>query len=46
MPAGPLEGETFELDRLLDDYYLARGWDANGFPTRERLEKLGIEKHA
>lgn len=46
MPAGPLEGETFELDRLLDDYYLARGWDADGIPTRERLEKLGIDHHA
>ena len=46
MPAGPLQGETFELDRLLDDYYVARGWDANGIPTRERLEKLGIAQYA
>ncbi|MGD8903054.1 MAG: aldehyde ferredoxin oxidoreductase family protein, partial [Anaerolineae bacterium] len=28
MPAGPLKGETFDLDLLLDDYYAARGWDA------------------
>jgi aldehyde:ferredoxin oxidoreductase len=46
MPAGPIQGETFELDRLLDDYYLARGWDAKGIPTRERLEKLGIAHYA
>jgi aldehyde:ferredoxin oxidoreductase len=46
MPAGPIEGETFELDRLLDDYYKARGWDANGIPTRDRLEKLGIAHYA
>jgi aldehyde:ferredoxin oxidoreductase len=42
MPTGPIQGETFELDRLLDDYYVARGWDSNGIPTHERLEKLGI----
>jgi aldehyde:ferredoxin oxidoreductase len=46
MPAGPLKGETFELERLLDDYYIERGWDANGIPTRERLEKLGIASYA
>jgi aldehyde:ferredoxin oxidoreductase len=42
MPAGPIQGETFELERVLDDYYVARGWDTNGIPTRERLERLGI----
>ena len=46
MPAGPIKGETFELERLLDDYYAARGWDADGIPTRQRLEKLGIAHYA
>ncbi len=46
MPSGPIRGETFELDRLLDDYYAARGWDANGIPTRQRLERLGITHYA
>jgi aldehyde:ferredoxin oxidoreductase len=46
MPAGPIRGETFELDRLLDDYYAARGWDANGIPTPQHLEKLGIAHYA
>jgi aldehyde:ferredoxin oxidoreductase len=46
MPAGPLQGETFDLDRVLDDYYVARGWDANGVPTRQRLEKLSIAHYA
>lgn len=32
-----------ELDRMLDDYYDARGWDKNGIPTRARLEELGLE---
>jgi aldehyde:ferredoxin oxidoreductase len=46
MPSGPIQGETFELDRLLDDYYLERGWDAEGVPTRETLERLGIAHYA
>jgi aldehyde:ferredoxin oxidoreductase len=46
MPAGPIEGEVFELERLLGDYYVARGWDANGIPTSRRLEKLGIAHYA
>ncbi|MDD3825970.1 MAG: aldehyde ferredoxin oxidoreductase family protein [Anaerolineae bacterium] len=46
MPAGPVKGETFELERLLDDYYVARGWDANGIPTLDRLEKLAIAHYA
>jgi aldehyde:ferredoxin oxidoreductase len=46
MPSGPIKGETFDLSRLLDDYYAARGWDANGFPSVERLEKLGIAHYA
>jgi aldehyde:ferredoxin oxidoreductase len=46
MPAGPIQGETLDLDRLLDDYYAARGWDANGIPTQQRLEKLGIAHYA
>lgn len=46
MPAGPIQGETFELERVLNDYYQARGWDANGIPTREKLEALGIAHYA
>ena len=46
MPAGPIKGETVDLSRMLDDYYRARGWDANGIPTREKLEALGIAQWA
>ncbi len=28
---------------LLDDYYAFKGWDKDGIPTRETLEKLGLE---
>jgi aldehyde:ferredoxin oxidoreductase len=46
MPAGPIQGETVDLSRMLDDYYRARGWDENGIPTLERLEALGIAQWA
>jgi aldehyde:ferredoxin oxidoreductase len=46
MPSGPVKGETFELDRLLNDYYTARGWDTNGVPTREKLGSLGIAHYS
>jgi len=32
-----------ELDRMLNDYYAARGWDRNGIPTRAKLEELGLK---
>jgi len=30
----------------IDDYYRARGWDEQGVPTDETLEKLGIAEYA
>ncbi len=38
--ARPLTREDFAI--LLRDYYAARGWDAEGRPTPERLKQLGI----
>jgi aldehyde:ferredoxin oxidoreductase len=35
-----------ELDMMLDDYYQARGWDNNGYPTKTKLAELGLEKYA
>ncbi|MFQ5758124.1 MAG: aldehyde ferredoxin oxidoreductase family protein [Candidatus Bathyarchaeia archaeon] len=32
-----------ELDFLLDDYYEARGWTKEGFPTIEKLKELGMK---
>jgi aldehyde:ferredoxin oxidoreductase len=46
MPSGPIKGEVFDLDRVLDEYYRVRGWDAHGIPTREKLESLGIAEWA
>lgn len=32
------------MDRMLDDYYEARGWDKKtGNPTRTKLESLGLK---
>ncbi len=37
----PLTHADFET--LLTDYYAFRGWDAEGIPTSERLETLGLK---
>jgi aldehyde:ferredoxin oxidoreductase len=29
--------------KLLDDYYRFKGWDKDGIPTKETLEKLSLE---
>lgn len=45
IPSGPNEGYYLtkaDLDVLLDEYYRARGWDENGIPTKEALERLGL----
>jgi aldehyde:ferredoxin oxidoreductase len=43
LPDGPAEGQTVNLDPLLDAYYTYRGWDKNGVPTPEKLTELGLE---
>jgi aldehyde:ferredoxin oxidoreductase len=46
---GPAKGAVVtqeELDLLLDDYYLARGWTADGVPTKDQLTKLGLEEYS
>jgi aldehyde:ferredoxin oxidoreductase len=46
---GPAQGAVVtqeELDLLLDDYYKARGWTKNGFPTKAKLEELGLESYS
>jgi aldehyde:ferredoxin oxidoreductase len=44
---GPSQGQIFENDVLLDDYYQARGWVVKtGIPTQQKLEELGLKKEA
>ncbi len=33
-----------ELEKMLDEYYAARGWDENGIPRKGKIAKLGLEK--
>jgi len=42
VPNGPSRGQVFEMDKLLDDYYEARGWDRNGKPTSQTLKRLDL----
>jgi len=37
-------GRIVPLDKLLDEYYHVRGWDDNGIPTNEVLEKLNLKR--
>jgi aldehyde:ferredoxin oxidoreductase len=38
-----LHERTVPLEKMLDKYYRLRGYDANGIPTVDTLEKLGIQ---
>jgi aldehyde:ferredoxin oxidoreductase len=40
---GSMEEKKQFFERMLEDYYRERGWDQNGFPTKETLQKLGLE---
>jgi aldehyde:ferredoxin oxidoreductase len=40
---GPCRDRVVELDRLKEEYYLVRGWDADGVPKEEKLKELGIK---
>ncbi len=41
-PSGSAKGLVCRLDEMLPDYYARRGWDEQGVPTKETLEKLGL----
>ena len=44
---GECKGQVVNLDLMLDEYYEAREWDKeSGFPTREKLEQLGLKEVA
>lgn len=41
--SGPSAGSVVELDDMLDQYYLARGWDQEtGIPEDKTLRRLGL----
>lgn len=42
LPDGPAKGLTARLEEMLDEYYRQRGWDENGVPKAETLERLAL----
>ena len=48
LPEGPAKGmvvDAEKVERMLDDYYEARGWNRkDGIPTAEKMAELGLEK--
>jgi len=39
---GEAEGQVIQLDKMLPEYYEARGWDKSGAPTSQKLAELGL----
>ncbi|WAC05604.1 MAG: aldehyde ferredoxin oxidoreductase family protein [Methanoregula sp.] len=39
---GAPKGQVWHRDALLSEYYAERGWDEQGWPTKEKLTELGI----
>lgn len=39
---GPAKGHVAELGKMLPQYYKARGWTADGVPTNETYQRLGL----
>ena len=42
VPTGNAKGKVAELDKMLPEYYDARGWTAEGVPSNETLARLGL----
>jgi aldehyde:ferredoxin oxidoreductase len=45
LPDGPAKGQCIgeeNLNKMIDEYYALRGWDASGAPTQETLKKHGL----
>jgi aldehyde:ferredoxin oxidoreductase len=43
---GPSKGVVVHIKDLLDHYYEVRGWDENGVPTDQTLERLNLRRLA
>lgn len=47
MEIGASEGQIVDLNVMIDEYYELRGWEKeNDFPTRKKLEQLGLKEPA
>jgi aldehyde:ferredoxin oxidoreductase len=46
LKGGPWKGEAVDregLEQMKDEYYSLRGWDREGRPTQETLQRLGLQ---
>lgn len=41
---GAAKGRVVKLGDMLPEYYSLRGWDADGVPTQERLQRLNLSQ--
>jgi aldehyde:ferredoxin oxidoreductase len=39
---GPAQGKVSLLDKMLPEYYEARGWGRDGIPSQATLQRLGL----
>ncbi|MBM4276380.1 MAG: aldehyde ferredoxin oxidoreductase family protein [Deltaproteobacteria bacterium] len=45
LPDGPAKGQCIgeeNLNKMIDEYYALRGWDASGIPTEETRRRYGL----
>jgi aldehyde:ferredoxin oxidoreductase len=42
LPDGGCKGTVVELEKMLPQYYRARGWGEDGVPSKEKLSELGL----
>ena len=40
---GPVEGKIPDIETMLKEYYTERGWEADGKPSKEKLQELGLD---
>ena len=46
IPDGPTKGEYIDKEKfemLLDDYYQLHGWNSDGIPTMETVNRLNLD---
>jgi len=41
-PSGTAKGKVSEIDKMIPEYYEYRGWTADGVPSKETLDRLGL----
>ena len=40
---GPSRDRVVDLDQMMDEYYMVRGWDESGVPREVKLKELGLD---